>query len=297
VGFRFAAVRDRLTRNDRAPQESAVYRVATNRAAVLGLFGALVQAGIFVAQLPGSASRAHLSVGQLMATDLQTAAKCALLAASIVGLALAARGRNGWPIAAAGVIAGPLVGIVSGQWSRLVNPLHGLFAGLWIGTLFVLVVAGLPTVMNDQPSRTSRGAIAAEMVNGFSPLALICGMLLVLSGLLTAFLHLNPFSSLWTTPYGYALLVKLALVSVVFGLGAWNWQRVRPRLGTAEAAATVRRSAKMELAAATLVLVTTAILVSLPSPRPAGEKKGVRGEASRPWEHWLKPTTDRRASR
>ncbi|MDQ6827712.1 MAG: CopD family protein, partial [Gemmatimonadota bacterium] len=128
--------------------------------------------------------------------------------------------------------------------------------------------AGLGTVLRDDASRDRRGVITAAMVNGFSPLALTCGGLLVLSGLVTAWQHLNPLPSLWTTPYGYALLTKLTIVAFVFGLGAWNWRRQRPRLGTESAAGALRRSSTMELAAATLVLLVTSILVSLPSPRP-----------------------------
>jgi putative copper resistance protein D len=131
----------------------------------------------------------------------------------------------------------------------------------------VLIVAGLSTVLRDG-ARGQRGPIVADMVNGFSPLALTCGPLLVLTGVTTAWLHLKPLSSLWTTPYGYALLTKLCLVAVVFGLGAWNWRRQRPRLGSEESAHLIRRSASMEVATATLVLVVTAILVSLPSPKP-----------------------------
>src|SRR5205085_2389770 len=117
-----------------------------------------------------------------------------------------------------------------------------------------------------------RGEIAAELVNGFSPLALTCGMIVVASGLTTAWRHLNPLSSLWSTPYGYALIVKLCIVAVVFGLGAWNWRRVRPTLGSEDAAHVVRRSSRSELTAATLVLAASAILVSLPSPRPPGAR-------------------------
>jgi putative copper export protein len=111
-----------------------------------------------------------------------------------------------------------------------------------------------------------RGPVTAEMVNGFSPLALTCGPLLVLTGVITALLHLRPFSALWSTAYGYALLVKLGLVAVVFALGAWNWRRQRPHLGSAEAGERIRRSSIMELTVATLVLVVTAVLVSLPAP-------------------------------
>ena len=269
IGFRYAAVRNRLTALDPAAgPDRAVYARATQRAAVLGLVGASVLAVLLIIQLPARATRAHLSTGQLVTTDPQTAATCLLLLTAIAGLALAAtRRRSGWPVAAVGIIGGQLTGILSGKWSSLVNPVHELVAGLWIGTLGVLVVAGLSTVLRDAP-RDRRGPIAADMVNGFSPLALTCGPLLVLSGLTTAWMHLKPLSSLWTTPYGYALLTKLCFVALVFGLGAWNWRRQRRRLGSEEAAYRIRRSAAMELAVATLVLVATAILVSLPSPKP-----------------------------
>jgi putative copper export protein len=52
----------------------------------------------------------------------------------------------------------------------------------------------------------------------------------------------------------------------VFSLGAWNWRRQRPRLGSESAATALRRSARSELAAAGLVLLATAVLVSLPTP-------------------------------
>jgi putative copper export protein len=265
VGFRFAAIRDRLGADDR------VYADATRRAAQLGLAGTLVRAVQLAIALPGSATRAHTSVGGLLATDLATSAQVALLVVALVGFALAsARRRAGWPLALLGVVLDPLTGVVSGQWSRLINPVHRLAAGLWLGTLFVLVAAGLRIVLDETRSKERRGAIAAELVNGFSPLALTCGMIVVLSGLTTAWRHLNPLSSLWSTPYGYALIVKLGVVAVVFALGAWNWRRVRPMLGSEDAAHAVRRSSRGELTAATLVLIASAILVSLPSPKPPG---------------------------
>jgi putative copper export protein len=267
VGFRYAAVRNRLTEPEAGPQR-AVYVKATQRAATLGLLGASIQAALLVMQLPSLAARAHLSTGQLITTDPVTGVKCAQLLAAIAGFALAsARRWSGWPLAAVGIIGGQLAPILSGRWSSLVNPVHALLAGFWLGTLSVLLVAGLPTVLRDA-ARDQRGPIVANMVNGFSPLALACGPLLVLTGLISAWMHLDPLSSLWTTPYGYTLLFKLCLVALVFGLGAWNWRRQRPRLGSEEAATLIRRSSTVEVAAATLVLVVTSILVSLPSPKP-----------------------------
>jgi putative copper export protein len=264
LGFRYAAVRRRLT----TPGEAQpVYETAAQRAATLGLVGAMVQAVLLIMQLPHLAERMHLSISQLLTTDPQTLARSVLLATAIVGFALAAARRwTGWPVAAVGLIGSELSGVLSGQWGRIVNPVHQLLAGLWLGTLSVLVVAGMATVLR-RPSQL-RGTIVADMVNGFSPLALVCGPLLVLTGLITALMHLHPLSSLWSTAYGYALLIKLSFVAAVFALGAWNWRRQRPRLGSEEAAGLIRRSSVMELAMATLVLIVTAVLVSLPAPRP-----------------------------
>src|SRR4051812_38892449 len=124
VGFRYAAVRSRLGGPD---PERSVYAEATEGAAKLGLVGAFVQAVLLLKQLPTMAARAHLSTGQLVTTDAQTAAKCGLLLAALAGFGLAATRRwSGWPLAAVGIVGGQLAGILSGRWSSLVNPVHAL---------------------------------------------------------------------------------------------------------------------------------------------------------------------------
>jgi putative copper export protein len=265
LGFRYAAVRARLTTS---PDDvRRLYVAATQRAASLGLVGTLVQAVLLIMQLPHLAERMHVSTGELLTSNPQTIARCMLLLTALVGFALAATRRwAGWPVALVGLIGAELSGVLSGRWGGMVNPVHQLLAGLWLGTLAIVVMAGITTVLRS--ASELRGGIVAEMVNGFSPLALTCGPLLVLTGATTALMHLKPFSSLWSTPYGYALLLKLCLVALVFSLGAWNWRRQRPRLGSEGAAELIRRSSVMELSVATLVLVVTAVLVSLPAPRP-----------------------------
>lgn len=287
IGFRYAAVRGRLTgdvpSSPAAPADAGFYADACATAARLGLVGALVWAVLFATELPEGATRAHTTVGGLLTTNHATGLTAFLLALGVIGLVMAAaRVRAGWGLAAVGLVLAPLTGVITGKWSRLVNPVHRQVAGLWIGTLLVLVVAGLAHVLRDERVRDRRGAIAADLVNGFSPLALTCGMLVVASGLTTAWTHLNPLSSLWTTPYGYALIVKLALAAGVFALGAWNWRQVRPSLGSEGAAVTIRRSSTRELAVAALVLAATAVLVSLPSPRPPRPPAAATGTAPAP---------------
>ena len=114
------------------------------------------------------------------------------LVLAAIGFVLAARHvQAGWFLAAAGVVIGSLRAAFAGKWASLINPIHVLAAGFWIGTLFVLVVAGLAALLKHESARARRGAIAADMVNGFSPLALSMGGIVVLFGVITAWRHLH----------------------------------------------------------------------------------------------------------
>lgn len=269
VGFRYSSLRGKVGRTG---PDAATYDTAARRAAVLGLIGALIAMVRSVQALPSMAARAHTTTGALLGSNFGAQSMIGFAVLALIGFLLASgRLSSGWPVAAIGVVVGTLRGALTASWSRLVNPMHELAASLWIGTLFVMVVVGLALVLRNDTPAERRGPIAADMVNAFSPLALVCGGLVVLFGLITAWTHLHTISALWTTPYGYALIAKLVVVAVVFGLGAWNWQRGRPTLGSEAGARGLKRSATGELLAAGVVLVITAILVSLPSPRRPGE--------------------------
>lgn len=263
IGFRYSALRGRVASGDHA-----FYEEAARRAAIIGLIGSLITLGLAMYALPSLAARRHTTAGALLTSDKQTLIEFVCLGIALVGFAVgAARGSAGWILAAIGVIVGSLRGALFGQWSRLVNPIHVLAGGLWIGTLFVLLTAGISALFRRDQDVEHRGAITADMVNAFSPLALAMGAVVVLFGVITAWRHLHTLPNLWNTPYGWTLIVKLVFVSMVFALGAWNWRRQRPTLGSHEAAASIRTSARAELAVAAIVLLITSVLVSLPSPR------------------------------
>jgi putative copper export protein len=273
VGFRYAVLRGRLALAN--PGDTGllggVSGAAARRAAGIGALGAVLIAMRIAFALPGLAARNHTSISQVVLSTPAVTLWVALTVAALLGFLLARASAPraytlGWVLAGIGIVGGTLRNGLVGQWTRLVNPIHLLAAGLWIGTLFVLVVAGLTAVRHAKGDRA--GAIVADMVNAFSPLALACGATVVLFGVITAWQHLKALSNLWTTPYGYALIAKLCVVAMVFALGAWNWRRQRPSLGSEMAAASIRRSATAELAVATTVLIITSILVSLPTPKP-----------------------------
>ena len=76
-------------------------------------------------------------------------------------------------------------------------------------------------------------------------------------------------TTLWAqTPAGAP--IKIGVLTVVFGTGAYNWLRVRPALGTQSAAGRLRRSAVLELTVGAIVLAVTAVLVATPPPADTG---------------------------
>src|SRR5690349_3964744 len=143
VAFRLRVIAKAKGISEISTDEQRVLDRAATRAAALGLLGAIVSAVLFAVELPETAARRHMTVSQALTTP-QTMLPAALMVAAVLGLVLAARRVPfGWALAAIGVIVGPLTGAFFGQWNRLVVPIHRLAAGAWIGTLFMLVVAGI----------------------------------------------------------------------------------------------------------------------------------------------------------
>jgi copper transport protein len=193
---------------------------------------------------------------------------------AIVGFAIAHRGtRSGWPMAAlAGVVlsvtpaaTGHAIGSDEALFSVPLDVLHVLAGSTWLGTLAVILIVGIGSA-GKTPGTVTIGARVAAMINAFSPVALICGGIIVATGAIASLLHLEPLSSLWTSSYGKVLLVKLAFVVLLFVVGAWNWRRIKPNLGGDEGVSALRFSAKIELSVAAMVLMVTAFLVALPLP-------------------------------
>ena len=249
---------------------------AVRRASSVGVVGVLVSLVALLFSVARSATEKHITLGAAFVDGgAALLARAALLLAALVGFALArqrgghaAVSRPGWAIAAAAALGLALRGFLTTfRWTSLVNPLHVLAGGLWVGTLFVLAFAALPlSVRRWWPEGRHAGAVAV-MVRRFSALALASSALLVVTGLTTAWRHLKRLDALWTTPYGQALCVKLVLVLAVLALGTYNWRVVSPRLGHDDATDTLVRFARTELSIAGAILVITAILVSIPAPR------------------------------
>ena len=178
----------------------------------------------------------------------------------------------GWTVAALGAMALAFTpGLASHaasapRWSALAmvaDGLHVLGAGGWLGSLSAVVLAGIPAAL--VLPEDARGPAVANLINAFSPTALVFAGIVATTGVFAAWLHVGSIDALWMTTYGQVLLAKLAVLSLLAGTGAFNWLRMKPALGSLQAAPRIRRTASIELLVGVIVLIITAVLVATPA--------------------------------
>lgn len=148
--------------------------------------------------------------------------------------------------------------------AMMLDALHVIAAGGWIGSLTMLMLIAVPTVLRS--SNDDNQQSVARLISAFSPTALIFASVLGVTGIIAGWRNVGSWHGLVGSAYGQLLLVKFGLVVTVAAVGAVNWRRLLPRLGQPSATRTLRRSAQFELAAALVILVVTAVLVATPTP-------------------------------
>ena len=203
----------------------------------------------------------------LLSTSWGTTWKAALGLAglNLIGfLAAVRRLVPGWWIASAAgltlgvfpALTGHAAAAENARWLSVgADALHVWAAGGWVGGLGILLA------LDHSVRRQGTGPGLATLVPLFSPVALTSVGVLAATGLLASYRHLNGLGDLWATEYGRWLSVKILLVLGVMSVGAVNWRRLTPRLGTASGDRSLRRAAGFELLVAQAVLLATSILV------------------------------------
>ena len=139
--------------------------------------------------------------------------------------------------------------------------LHVLGGASWLGSLLTLMVVCVPLSLTL--NGVERWSFIASLVNSFSPIALISAAVVVVSGLIASWVHLEHLSALWQTAYGQVLLLKLFLVAIVLTIGAYHFGRVQPQLVNELGSARLRRSAAVELSVGFLILLVTGFLTGI----------------------------------
>lgn len=192
---------------------------------------------------------------------------CACVAAwLVIGVVSPAR----WPVlvaaaAATGLTVG-LTGHAAGatEYGTLLVGLHGVHvvaAGLWLGTLGVMIAVTRRAGATAGDSRAF-----ARAIDRFSPQAIPSVVLLLVSGVVAAWQHVNDVEALFT-PYGFVLIAKVVAFGGAALCGFYNWRVVRPTLGAhQDAVRHLRGMAKLELAFGVVALGLTSLLTSMPMP-------------------------------
>lgn len=284
VAFK-SVVLELLSRRNAGGSHRSLGEHARPRAAALGLAAAIVLGVAALARLLAQSYAMHGAERALDASLMSTMLMNTIwgwgwilqvvgVVVAVAGFALARRGSGaGWATAALGALVLAFTPALSGHAAAVprmtglaivLDGLHVIGAAGWLGSLLFVVAIGVPAALRLE--QAERGSSVAALVNAFSPTALLFAGITAATGLVAAWIHLGSLTALWETSYGRMLLVKLAVLSVVVGIGAYNWRRVRPALGDFAAAHRVRRSATAELTVGVLVLVVTAILVATPTP-------------------------------
>lgn len=140
----------------------------------------------------------------------------------------------------------------------LADVLHLVASGVWMGTLATLV----PTVLRS----TDRARAARDAILAFSPMALKAAVVLGITGVFSAWLHVTPIPALWQSQYGLMLVRKLVVVALIAVIGAVNWKKLTPSLLDPGGVDRMRRSAKRELVLGAIAFLLTAFLVATPLP-------------------------------
>jgi copper transport protein len=209
----------------------------------------------------------------------------ALAGAVLGGLVLVCRGLPAAPGAALALGLPPAAALAAISWAGhaagggdrtaniVIDALHSAATAAWLGGLLGLAVLALPAVRALSPG--DRVRLGAGVVVRFSALALTAVAVLVVTGVYRALAELGAVGDIADSAYGRALIVKLAIFAVLLCGGAYNRLVAHPRLERAAlgldpddrgAASALRVSVTAELALAAALMVSVAVLVSLPPP-------------------------------
>jgi putative copper export protein len=258
--------------------QSGVSRAAIRPLGALawGLLVALAVAGVgelssYAARASGGALNAELFSQALLdsrvgAVWLGRIGLALLVAASITA---AARSGHAWPWWAAtgtsAVLLTTLTGLSHAAATGLPLPLladwtHAAAAAVWMGGLLGFAVALFSAPLRGL-APDLQAKVRERSVRRFSSVATAAVAVLACTGLYAAVLHVPSPQALVATSYGRALLVKLALLTLLLAVGASNLLlRGRGPFG---------RLLVIELILALGLFATTGFLTSMPPPSSA----------------------------
>lgn len=179
----------------------------------------------------------------------------------------------GWIIAGLGVAAmatsEALTGHAGASPQRLplavsIDVAHVLGAGAWLGGLVAVMLCGMPAIQSL--SEKERPRAGSKLVGAYHRAAVDSVTVVVVTGLVAAWLRLGTISALWNTPYGTMLGRKVVFVLLLLGLMLYHWRLAVTPEWTADTKFQFQRSAALELLVGGAVVAVTALLIGMTFP-------------------------------
>src|SRR6202022_3177429 len=255
----------------RMDSRTAVLGLVASMVVMIGALARLFLESQMMSAMPGmqTMSMADMALHTQWGLALRLELGAAVVA--LVSFAIAARRvRRAWQLAGLSAIVLALTPALAGHAAAsptltslmiVSDYLHVLGGATWLGSLLAVMVVGVPLcLMLDGVERWSS---VASLVNSFSPVALASVTVVIASGLIASWVHLEHLSALWQTAYGQFLLLKLALVAITLMIGAYNFRQVQPKPMAERGVVRPRGSGMVELGFGFLILVATGFLTGI----------------------------------
>ena len=151
-----------------------------------------------------------------------------------------------------------------GPLGRVLQLTHLIGGGIWLGTLGVLAATVFPAL-----GKTENLPLLSGVMRDFSVVARSGAALVVLAGLFITLKYSGSLAAFLAAPWGRLLMLKVAGLGGVAGLGWYNWRIVTPELarGGINGVARLHRAVRIEVALGLVMLGITAFLVATQLPR------------------------------
>jgi putative copper export protein len=255
----------------RMKRRAAGLGLAASVLVILSAFGRIFLESEMMSAMPGMQTMSMTDMAMHTRWGLALRLELGAALVALVSFARATRrGGGAWLVASISAIVLAVTPALAGhaaaspKFTSLMiasDFLHVLGGATWLGSLLTVMVVGVPVSLTL--NGVERWSTIASLVNSFSPVALISAAVVVVSGLIASWVHLEHLSALWQTAYGQVLLLKLFLVAIALTIGAYNFRRVQPQLVHEVGSARLRRSAAVELSVGFLILLVTGFLTGI----------------------------------
>ena len=161
------------------------------------------------------------------------------------------------------------------RWIAIASDIiHIVAASTWVGGLAYLANAAFTSLRTTSGSESR--ALITQMAIRFTPIAILSATVLIASGIISAVMQVTIAEAI-ASPYGRALLLKIALLIPLIAIALYNMFSVSRRLATTRNSATktLSRTVLAESVIACLLLLAVGWLASLEPARQYAERTGI----------------------